>query len=55
MGIEPTTFSLGSWGVSNPINRIAAKPGHFGLCCIKGLEAARKTAQGHWTPKNEAR
>src|SRR5262245_61030681 len=43
MGIEPTTYSLGSSTLNSMINMIAAKLLNFTPNCIKGLQVANKT------------
>jgi hypothetical protein len=44
MGIEPTTYSLGSTRVSNDIKSLAAKLRLSRLCCIIGLPVESKTS-----------
>jgi len=42
MGIEPTTFSLGSGPLPLPFNAMREKPPHRPLNEFKGLEDRRK-------------
>ena len=51
MGIEPTTYSLGSTRGSNDIKRLAAKLRLLRLNCINGLPVESKTAR---TPRGLA-
>ncbi len=44
MGIEPTTYSLGSSTVLNPRNTLAAKQRISAVSVIKGLRQKSKTS-----------
>ena len=46
MGIEPTTFSLGSWTIARLFNGLLEKSVHRPLSDFKHLPAGRKNRNG---------